>query len=349
MCAGGWIEGEPADYRPELGLDTRQLFTFIGASQPDEWEELVTYYGGDRNEAQRGFAKRLDKAIADDGLLDVLRKGVRDHGVRIRLAYFRPSFVESDAILDDYRSNRLTVVRELAYATKQADRGNRLDLTLFLNGIPVATAELKNPLTGSGVEHAKAQYRSDRDPTELIFARRVLANFAVDPDLVFVSTALRGAKTHFLPFNTGSAYPKSVDLPALSPVARGQAVDRARRPARRRPQLPGDGLRRLRQVDTIAWLAQPRRTAARHRRQLRTDRRARRQDRREVRRQVRAARPGAVPGNGKLARSSQSPCAPSHPGRLPAAQLHGNPGQPTATVGRRPLGWPDAPGFGDAP
>lgn len=96
MCAGGWIEREQADYRPELGLDTRQLFTFIGATQPDDWEELVTYYGGDRNEAQRGFAKWLNKAIADRGLLDVLRKGVRDNGVRIQLAYSHPSFVESD-------------------------------------------------------------------------------------------------------------------------------------------------------------------------------------------------------------------------------------------------------------
>ncbi|GAB2955517.1 hypothetical protein GCM10027280_49970 [Micromonospora polyrhachis] len=115
--------------------------------------------------------------------------------------------MESDAILTDYREIRLTVVRELAYATKQADRGNRLDLTLFLNGIPVATAELKNPLTGSGVEHAKEQYRAERDPSELVFSRRVIANFAVDPDLVFATTQLRGAKTRFLPFNTGSAGP----------------------------------------------------------------------------------------------------------------------------------------------
>ncbi|MGI5145121.1 type I restriction endonuclease subunit R [Plantactinospora sp. CA-294935] len=207
LLDNGWAEGSKADYRPELGLDTYQLFTFIGATQPDEWADLVTYYGGDPNDAQRGFAKRLDQAIASDGLLDVLRKGVKDHGIRIRLAYFRPSFVESDAILTDYRRNRLTVVRELAYATKQADRGNELDLTLFLNGIPVATAELKNPLTGSGVEHAKEQYRTERDPTELIFSRRVIANFAVDPDLVFVATQLRGTKTRFLPFNTGSAGP----------------------------------------------------------------------------------------------------------------------------------------------
>ncbi|WP_218577284.1 type I restriction endonuclease [Phytohabitans rumicis] len=161
-------------------------------------------YAGDPAAAQRGFVRRLDQAITADGLLDVLRKGVKDRGARIRVAYFEPSFVESDAILGDYRKNRLSVVRELAYATKQADRGNRLDLTLFLNGIPIATAELKNPLTGSGVEHAKEQYRTERDPTELIFARRVIANFAVDPDLVFVTTQLRGKATRFLPLNTGS-------------------------------------------------------------------------------------------------------------------------------------------------
>ncbi|MET9300659.1 DEAD/DEAH box helicase family protein [Micromonospora aurantiaca] len=204
LLAGGWELGSAADYRANLGLDTHQLFTFIGATQAAEWEDLVTSYGGDRDAAQRGFVRRLDQAIATDGLLDVLRKGVKDRGVRIRVAYFKPSFVESDEILADYRRNRLTVVRELAYATKQADRGNRLDLALFLNGIPVATAELKNPLTGSGVEHAKEQYRTERDPTELIFARRVIANFAVDPDLVFVSTQLRGKPTRFLPFNTGS-------------------------------------------------------------------------------------------------------------------------------------------------
>ncbi|MEO3777957.1 type I restriction endonuclease [Micromonospora sp. B11E3] len=209
LLASGWLEGSAADYRPELGLDTRQLFTFIGATQAREWDELVTRYGGDPDAAQRGFARRLDRAIADEGLLGVLRKGVKDNGVRLRVAYFKPSLVESDAILDDYRANRLTVVRELAYAAKQSGRGKRLDLALFLNGIPVATAELKNPLTGSGVEQAKEQYRNDRDPTELIFSGRVVANFAVDPDLVFVCTQLRGpgSRTRFLPFNTGSNGP----------------------------------------------------------------------------------------------------------------------------------------------
>lgn len=207
MVERGWELGIAEEYVPELGLDTVQLFTFIGATQARKWDELLGYYGGDADAAQRGFAKRVAKAIDDEGVLEVLRKGVKDRSVRFQLAYFKPSLVLDDAVLDDYRANRLTVVRELKYATKQADKDNRLDLALFLNGIPVATAELKNPLTGQGVEHAKAQYRTERDPTELIFTRRVVANFAVDPDLVFVATELRGAKTRFLPFNTGSQGP----------------------------------------------------------------------------------------------------------------------------------------------
>ncbi|MDX3315845.1 type I restriction endonuclease [Streptomyces sp. ME03-5684b] len=207
LCERGWRRANPEDYQPDLGLDTNELFTFIGATQPDEWDELLTVYGGNPNEAQRGFAQRLDRAIAEAGLLHVLRNGVKDRGVRLRVTYFKPNLISADSVLNGYRANRLTVVRELPYATKQADWGHRLDLTLFLNGIPVATAELKNPLTGQGVEQAKEQYRTDRDPTELIFTRRVIANFAVDPDLVFVTTQLRGRSTQFLPFNTGSNGP----------------------------------------------------------------------------------------------------------------------------------------------
>ncbi|WP_431889807.1 type I restriction endonuclease subunit R [Nocardiopsis alba] len=207
MVARGWETASSSDYRPELGLDTAQLFTFIGATQAEAWNELLAFYGGDVAEAQRGFAQRVNQAISRNGLVHVLRQGVKDRGVHFRLAYFKPSLVLSDSILDNYRKNRLTVVRELEYATKRPDKGNRLDLTLFLNGIPAATAELKNPLTGQGTEQAMAQYRTSRDPSEPIFAKRVVANFAVDPDLVFVATRLRGAKTRFLPFNTGSNGP----------------------------------------------------------------------------------------------------------------------------------------------
>ncbi|TYC66530.1 type I restriction endonuclease subunit R [Streptomyces sp. CB01881] len=208
MTERGWREARSREYRADLGLDPGELFAFIRDTQADAWDDLVTtQYGGVREEAERGFAKRLGQAIATDGLLKVLREGVKDRSVLLRVAYFRPNLVEDDSVLDDYRANRLTVVPELEYATKRADHGNRLDLALLLNGIPVATAELKNPLTGQGVEQAKEQYRTKRDESEPIFTSRVVANFAVDPDLVFVTTRLRGAKTRFLPFNTGSAGP----------------------------------------------------------------------------------------------------------------------------------------------
>ncbi len=207
MLESGWRQGNPHEYRPDLGLDPGELFTFIGATQQQEWDELLSFYGDDADAAQHGFLKVLDQQLQRKGLIEVLRSGVKDHGVKIRLVYFRPNLVLSDAVLDDYRANRLTVVRELNYSTTSDDERHRLDLALLLNGIPVATAELKNPLTGQNVEDAKKQYRETRDATELIFRHRVVANFAVDPHLAFVTTQLRGKHTQFLPLNTGSEGP----------------------------------------------------------------------------------------------------------------------------------------------
>ncbi|MCT2590879.1 DEAD/DEAH box helicase family protein [Streptomyces sp. N2-109] len=212
LLASGWRQGEASHYNSELALDTARLFEFIGATQGDAWNELLAKYGvtgnDDPSHVQREFAKRLAKEIDDRGALDVIRNGVKDRGVRIRLAYFRPTHTLSGAdALTEYNANQLTVTRQLPYAAKKADAGNTLDLTLFLNGIPVATAELKNPLTQQTVEDAKRQYRSSRDPLEPIFARRALVHFAVDPDLVFLTTKLKGKETHFLPFNTGSEGP----------------------------------------------------------------------------------------------------------------------------------------------
>lgn len=102
-----------------------------------------------------------------------------------------------------YEANRLTVIRQVHYSTKHE---NSIDVVLALNGIPVATAELKNPLTGQSAEHAKHQYKADRDPRERIFLfkQRALVHFAVDPDVVWMTTRLDGNKTFFLPFNKGN-------------------------------------------------------------------------------------------------------------------------------------------------
>ncbi|GAA0987934.1 DEAD/DEAH box helicase family protein [Streptomyces asiaticus] len=207
MLANGWKLATAVHYQPGLALDTGELFTFIGRTQNKAWLNLVGYYGGDVNTAQHEFAKQLAATIDKRDTLHVLRKGITSHGIHFDLAYFKPSLTISPDALREYDANRLTVVRELPYAAKNKDQGNKLDLTLFVNGIPVATAELKNPLTGTGTAQAIDQYRTSRDHREPIFAKRALVHFAVDPTDVFLTTKLKGKDTIFLPFNTGSDGP----------------------------------------------------------------------------------------------------------------------------------------------
>jgi len=131
----------------------------------------------------------------------VLRDGIKDTGCKFRLAYFRPSSGLNPELQQRYEANLFSVVRQLHYSEKNE---NSLDIVLFLNGIPIFTAELKNPFTGQNVKHAITQYRRDRDPKEPLFTfGRCLAHFAVDPELLFVTTRLEGKRTRFLPFNRG--------------------------------------------------------------------------------------------------------------------------------------------------
>jgi Type I site-specific restriction-modification system, R (restriction) subunit and related helicases len=206
LLASGWSLGSASNYRPDLGLDTAELFTFLGdqrAAQYNQFKRLIDIYG-DLESAQREVAKRVASEIDKRGVLDVLRKGIKDRSVALRLAHFRPDQTLAAGVLDEYHANRLTVTRQLRYSSRT---NHEIDLTLFVNGIPVATAELKNQLTGQNVEDAKRQYRTERDPQELIFAKRTLVHFAVDQDLVFITTRLAGEKTRFLPFNVGSNGP----------------------------------------------------------------------------------------------------------------------------------------------
>ncbi|HEX5199442.1 MAG TPA: DEAD/DEAH box helicase family protein [Actinoplanes sp.] len=205
LLGSGWKRGIAANYDRQLGLDTSELFIFIGETQNDAWLKLIAYHGNDVAEAQRHFTEYVARQIDERGPLDVLRRGIKDKGISFRLAYFKPAHSITDDALKLYRANRLTVTRQLHYSAQDVKKS--LDLALFVNGIPLATAELKNPLTNQTVEQAKKQYREDRDPKELLFSRRTLVHFAVDPDLVFVTTKLAGGDTRFLPFNTGSAGP----------------------------------------------------------------------------------------------------------------------------------------------
>src|SRR6266568_152098 len=197
---GGYTAGEPVNFDPVRGIDTAELVAFIGATQVEEWNTLVALHGGGQGIAQRAFCDRLAKQLDSRGTVDVLRRGVVDLGVTIQRAYFRPAHGLTPALVQRYNANRLTVTRQLAY---ESGSHKTVDLALFVNGLPVATAELKNLLTGQTVEHAKAQYRTQRDPGNLTLARRAVVHFAVDTEQVAMTTRLAGVTTRFLPVNRG--------------------------------------------------------------------------------------------------------------------------------------------------
>src|ERR1700730_4044310 len=197
----GWGRGQ-GTYTAELGLDTGELFKFVGATQGKAWVRLVQLHGGDPNTARNQFALRVASEIDARGVLDVLRQGVKDRGVSIALAYFRPGLLLAADALDEYNQNVLTVARQLHFSARDATQS--VDLAFFVNGLPVASVELKNPNTGHRAEDAIVQYRR-RDPNDLFFAKRTLVHFAVDPDRAFITTRLKGGDTQFLPFNVGSA------------------------------------------------------------------------------------------------------------------------------------------------
>ncbi len=197
---GGYTSGADAHYEQNLALDLAELFDFVTATQSEEWARLVQLHGGE-DAAREKFADRVAKQIDQHGTIDVLRHGVTDHGVTIRLAYFKPAHGLTPDLVTNFEANRLTVTRQLRYSPAHE---NELDLCLLVNGLPVATAELKNPLTNQTVEHAKKQYREDRDPRDTLLGKRAVVHFAVDPDEVYMTTQLAGAKTQFLPFNRGS-------------------------------------------------------------------------------------------------------------------------------------------------
>lgn len=197
---GGYSEGARDNFDLDLALDTVELFTFIGQTQIKEWELLIKRHGGEQETAQKKFKSRLATEIDRRGTIDVLRKGIEDQGVRFKLAYFRPASGKNPLLVERYGQNRLTVTRQLRYASKHA---NELDVALFVNGLPVATAELKNPLTHQTVDHAIAQYQADRDPSDKVFADRAVVHFAVDPLLVYMTTRLASKETTFRPFNLG--------------------------------------------------------------------------------------------------------------------------------------------------
>lgn len=200
LAKNGLTQNMPRDFKPEWGLDTPELFSFIGATQAAEWSKVIELEGGDPNIAQRRFCERLVKVLDDRGTVAVLRSGVEYLGVTIKLAYFRPARQLNADTHALYQANRLTVTQQLPYEAKGI---RTLDLCLFVNGLPVATAELKTALTGQTAEHAKTQYATERDSKNVTLSRRAIVHFAVDTDTAWMTTRLAGSDIRFLPFNRG--------------------------------------------------------------------------------------------------------------------------------------------------
>lgn len=186
------------DYDRALALDLEILGRFIQTTQPNEWARLHEIYG---DQALESFAKRLDQELSQIGVLDVLRSGVTDRGVHIDLFYRRPNSSFNPDAEKFYQTNMFSVMRQVYFSPRDE---RSVDMVLLLNGIPVVSLELKNQLTGQNVQHAIHQYKTDRQPSDKLFAfKRALVHFAVDNNLAFMTTKIDGMKTYFLPFNRG--------------------------------------------------------------------------------------------------------------------------------------------------
>lgn len=195
----GYVERTPDDYDKKLCLDAEQLVTFVKETQPREWEKFTEQY----QEPEAQIAKRVSDEIEKRGTLSVLREGLADRGARFELAYFKPVSGLNPEHRELYEANRFSVIRQLEYSEKY---NKSLDLALFVNGLPIITAELKNHFTGQTYTNAINQYRKSRDPKESLFGR-CFAHFAVDNDKAYFATKLEGSKTVFLPFNKGIENP----------------------------------------------------------------------------------------------------------------------------------------------
>ncbi len=196
---GGYTEGSAKDYCPETGMFKNDVIRFLQDSQPEKWKKISAIHTTDVNNR---IIQRILKEMDLRGSLDVIRNGFTDYGVRFQLAYFKPASGLNPQAIDLFNKNILKVTRQVHYSAKN---NYSVDLVLSLNGIPLATLELKNQFTGQSTEHAKRQYATTRDNKEILFAfkKRTLVHFAVDQDEVFMTTKIDGTRTTWLPFNKG--------------------------------------------------------------------------------------------------------------------------------------------------
>jgi len=182
-------------------VDAVLLFEFLEKTQPKAIEKLKRYH---KDLYQQKIVKRINDQIKQKGIIEVLRKGVTDGftATKIKLFYDKPVSSYNVKSNDLYQANIFSVSRQVYYSTQNK---NSLDIVTFINGLPIISFELKNELTKQNVSYAIKQYKTDRDPNEELFRLgRLVVNFAVDTEEVWMCTQLKGQKSYFLPFNKGN-------------------------------------------------------------------------------------------------------------------------------------------------
>ena len=198
LVMDGWLPGESNDYDPGACLDLAHLTAFLAATQPETASALSL---DQDTPTRRQFLARVKSQIDGRGIIDVLRNGVQHQQHSITLFYGAPTPGNTQAA-ERHRLNRFSVTRQLRYSND--NRQLALDLALFINGLPIATMELKNSLTKQTAADAVEQYRNTRNPREHLFRTgRCAVHFAVDDQEVRFCTELAGKQSSFLPFNKG--------------------------------------------------------------------------------------------------------------------------------------------------
>ena len=195
----GYTLGYPQDFNARYALDNKQFWAFLESTQKDELEKLQKT-GSDW---QRKVLERYDRLVKKYGLLYLLKKGLSVDNAHLTLMYPAPLASSSEKVKERFAANVFSSTRQVRYSL--ANTLQEIDMVLFINGLPFATLELKNPWTGQTARyHGQKQYRNDRDNTQpLLQFGRCLVHMAVDTDEVYMTTKLMGKSTFFLPFNKG--------------------------------------------------------------------------------------------------------------------------------------------------
>ena len=200
ITSGGYVKGNPSAFDRKLALDKGTFVSFIKASQPAQWQRYEKIYGAD---SENKIVERFNREVKMTSLLNVLRHGFTDRGIKFRAVFWKPETTLNVTSQNQYEANIFQCTRQLHYSVLNE---NSIDIVLFMNGIPIVSMELKCQFTGQDTSNAIQQYKFDRasKDTIFVFKERVLVHFAVDLANVYMTTRLEGDKTYFLPFNQGS-------------------------------------------------------------------------------------------------------------------------------------------------